>query len=663
MAITFVGAETPVAADNADVDANLPAGTATGDFILGFGTKKGSTGLVDFGSGYSLLRSLDDSRRRVYGKIAGASEDLTPTVDVTPNAAGDTVVAAAAVFRGVDPGAIASLQIAGAANASAQDIAYTTITPAVDGCAVVIGVWKNDDWTSIDPDAQIDSRFTQCFAPFTTTLGNDASMALYYEIQTTATAVNAGSIAVTGGAAAISAAFVVVIPPLVDPEFDGTPTTDDVPGGVDIDFEVTANATVSAVAVTRNSSAPSSAQIHAGQNAAGAAALDADSTSATGGVPDTLSLLFDFPIADMYIAVGTHVVALVDEIRGPAADEQFVTALAGPYDDDSIFDDETETGNIAVLPLIWSPGSAGLLVDEDGIPYSEDPQSGWQYFEYREYDLATDAWVETLEAGDYTTYHINNETAVELEVIPDITVYEQVSTTNLVLTNAYFSDPEDQRVTVSTTGYPSGISDEEVEVEGEWIWRRTGTPANGSAGTYTPNTTVTDPAGNVLTMTEYTMEVEESCVIPVTVGSTVATAIADVNAVTGLSVDSVQAVNNDTQDAGEIDSSSPVAGTIVAPGTAVVLFAEAVPAPDVVGEDIAAGEAEFDGLGVGTTTLGIYDDIAPEDEILFQSVAENDLLIPGYDVVHLDYSIGPQPELVATGGSGKHMGMGIWIRI
>ena len=90
-------------------------------------------------------------------------------------------------------------------NGSAQNIAYPAITlDEPDQCVVLIGGWKQDDWTSVATPA----GFTEIDEP-ASTLGDDAGIVWDRQVQTTAADVAAGSFVVTGGSAAISRGFTV----------------------------------------------------------------------------------------------------------------------------------------------------------------------------------------------------------------------------------------------------------------------------------------------------------------------------------------------------------------------------------------------------------------------------------------------------------------------
>lgn len=212
---TFVAAGTAVHADNAAVTPGAGAGITAGDLDLLFCSIRDSTGFANLGGvaddeAIYIGDQLGWKRLAEWGgengntmllartfKTGDADPVLTPVVG--SSAAGDTVSAQRATVRYVQP----VLHTAGIPliNASAANIAYP-------GCGIVrpntfalIVAQKDDDWTSVATPA----GWTEIGEP-DSTLGSDQGLAWYYQIQTTATNIAAGSLVVTGGASAISKA-------------------------------------------------------------------------------------------------------------------------------------------------------------------------------------------------------------------------------------------------------------------------------------------------------------------------------------------------------------------------------------------------------------------------------------------------------------------------
>jgi hypothetical protein len=221
---TTVTTDTPVLinvgtvahANNASVSPNIPSGMTvdTGQVVLGWAAIRNSgTGTVDLPSGWTeLARSgnvLFFGRYYVTGVTA-------PTITFSGGVANADTSARLWGMSGVslnlDSGKYMRFETSPQAqlNSSAQDIAYPALTVRRDNCTVFVLAWKQDDWTSVATPGAMDGELIDN----STTTGDDQGIAGYYDIQTSATDIAAGSLVVTGGASAISRAIVVALRPL-----------------------------------------------------------------------------------------------------------------------------------------------------------------------------------------------------------------------------------------------------------------------------------------------------------------------------------------------------------------------------------------------------------------------------------------------------------------
>lgn len=199
---TFVNVGTAAHADNASVVPGLPAGLTAGDLMILFAAIRGTVGTgVDLPAGWSSAGSFNNLR--LMYRTATSSE-AAPTVTFSGGAVGDTTSAQICAFRGVSTGL--PINVTQQSNGSAQDIAYPGVTPDVDCVVAILFGWKQDDFTSAAPPA----GFTE-IAEASTVTGNDQSLYWAYQIQTARAAMVAGSIVVTGGAAAVSRAGILTI--------------------------------------------------------------------------------------------------------------------------------------------------------------------------------------------------------------------------------------------------------------------------------------------------------------------------------------------------------------------------------------------------------------------------------------------------------------------
>lgn len=207
MTITYIGAGTAATAVNASVTPVAHANTAVGDLVLVFASIRNSgTGTVDTPAGWSLITG--SANFAVLGHF-WETGDVIPAITFTGGVANADTIGQTITFRGVEPrlndavgAAISQL------NASAQNVDYPALAVPGGNHAVVICMWKQDDNTGVTTPA----GFT-AVASTTTTTGDDASQAVRYQIQTTDTDITAGTLTVSGGAAAISRSAVIALRP------------------------------------------------------------------------------------------------------------------------------------------------------------------------------------------------------------------------------------------------------------------------------------------------------------------------------------------------------------------------------------------------------------------------------------------------------------------
>lgn len=183
------------AAGNSTLSPALPAGIVADQdlLIIQASIRNSGTGTVNVPTGWTAMLSAGNIA--LLGRRY-RSGDVAPTVTFTGGVANASLIAKMYAFPNADitPATSATLL-----NASAQNIAYPGLTITDDDQLILIGCWKQDDWTSPSVVAGMTQIGTN-----STTLGDDAAQALDYVVQTTASDVAAGSFTITGGAAAIS---------------------------------------------------------------------------------------------------------------------------------------------------------------------------------------------------------------------------------------------------------------------------------------------------------------------------------------------------------------------------------------------------------------------------------------------------------------------------
>lgn len=177
-----------------------------GDVLLCLASIRNPAGTVIFPDGWDPLVTVGNV---VLAGRCARDGDVGPQITFTGAIANATVAAQCFAIADADPDTSA-IVVASATqlNASAQDVAFPALTVPVDDSLVLVIGWKQDNWTGVTAVA----GFNELVDPSTIS-GDDVGHVLDYMIQTTATNIAAGTLVVTGGAAAISRAMTVALRP------------------------------------------------------------------------------------------------------------------------------------------------------------------------------------------------------------------------------------------------------------------------------------------------------------------------------------------------------------------------------------------------------------------------------------------------------------------
>lgn len=203
-AIAFVSTTATVsdanAAGSVSLSPTLPASLVDGDVIfIEASIRNSGTGTVNTPTGWTKVAETGNvallARRYASGVVM-------PTVTFAGGVANATIVAKAWAFRDVDitPATAAATQL----NGAGQDIAYPALTVPVDDALILVSGWKQSTLTSVATLAGMTELLD-----ISVSAGDDASMVIDYQVQTTATDVPAGTFVVTGAASAISRGMVI----------------------------------------------------------------------------------------------------------------------------------------------------------------------------------------------------------------------------------------------------------------------------------------------------------------------------------------------------------------------------------------------------------------------------------------------------------------------
>lgn len=204
---TFVSVGTAAHADNASVVPGMPASIQKGDSIIlvtAIRNQAAFAGAITNPGGWEILANMGNF---VVLEQVWDGSFTAPTCSFSGGSAGDTTSAFMFAMRNVAPRVLGEPSTQ--SNASAANIAY----PALSGQTVkrhkpaaLLITWKQDDLST----ASTPAGFTQ-IAAVSTTVGNDQSLTAYYQFQAEAADIAAGSLTITGGAAAVSEAILLAI--------------------------------------------------------------------------------------------------------------------------------------------------------------------------------------------------------------------------------------------------------------------------------------------------------------------------------------------------------------------------------------------------------------------------------------------------------------------
>lgn len=210
MTITYVGAGTSSVANNAAVTPVVNASTATGDYVVVHVSSGNVAATWNTPTGWTRIAGT--ANHRAYARV-WQSGDTIPAFTPSGGAAGDDTIGQTFTLRGVEGDVLAATGGADTSpvqtNVSAQNVAYPALAMPGNAHAAVMLLWKRDDATSYTTPAS----WAVASPLSSTTTGNDASAISYYQIQATDTDIVAGSVVVTGGAAAVSSAIMFYLRP------------------------------------------------------------------------------------------------------------------------------------------------------------------------------------------------------------------------------------------------------------------------------------------------------------------------------------------------------------------------------------------------------------------------------------------------------------------
>lgn len=577
-AITWRFTGTPASAADGDVTADLGGTTDAGDLILCLARQRASTN-APTSTGYTQLKVHGSFT--LLGKIA-AGGDADPLIDFTTGAGNQTVNAQCSVWAGAlntVTGILTDEAIDSEINE--QNITTPALTVTVDNHLVLMMGGKDDDWTSVDTF----SGMTELGEP-SSGLGSDAGIVWDYVIQTTKANISAGAFTVTGGATGVTQSMAVSLKPAVAAptwSVEATVTVQD-ENDYTLDYTPSVAATFYAVACKKDSTAPTIAQVKAGNCTGDVAAVASVNEAVTGADTTVLGGSLTLPIHDLYAVLNnasgdSTLVTLADEMLDAPTDYQY-DLLASV----SATSPCKELNDIPISPTIaaadvakWSakvsPGNEDLTVETDCDTSYIDPTGSWRSATLDVYDTSVGDW---MSGGPTTVYYnypdptCSNDCVLEIDGLIDGVAFDAVDIC------AMFADPAGGTLTCtsSDTGTGTGADKRPAGTTvTDGVLDDTGAgPTSTGITTGTFDVVATNVAGGTATV-EVTWTVYDQVAVPDCVAGTLSDCIAAAEAL-DLSV-SFASQCHATVPALDVLSQDPAATTSVDPFTLVDLVVSA----------------------------------------------------------------------------------------
>lgn len=187
--------------DNATLNPALPAGQVAGDILVCVTAIRNTSANADTPVGY--LTHFTPGNFQVATKISTGGGEVAPSCTYSGGALGDTT---SAFMFAIQNGANGHTDGNALTNGSAQNIAFPSCPLSKANGIAILFAWKQDDYTSVAAPAD----WTEIIEASTVT-GNDQSLYAAYQVVAFnwEDATRSDTLVVTGGAAAISKAFIL----------------------------------------------------------------------------------------------------------------------------------------------------------------------------------------------------------------------------------------------------------------------------------------------------------------------------------------------------------------------------------------------------------------------------------------------------------------------
>jgi hypothetical protein len=202
MTISNITVGTAATGNNASVTPGTPSGLAAGDLVIILAAIRNTAGAPATPAGWTAVAANTTANVRMFGRF-WQTGDTIPLITFAGGVANADTYARALKCRGAALDTLVETTAAAQDNVSAANIAYPAFDTPGSDMLLLLAAWKQDDATTYStPSGWTAQGMTS------QTTGDDMSVALYTLLQTTEADITSGSITVTGGASAISAALI-----------------------------------------------------------------------------------------------------------------------------------------------------------------------------------------------------------------------------------------------------------------------------------------------------------------------------------------------------------------------------------------------------------------------------------------------------------------------
>lgn len=536
--------------DSSALAPGAPTGKAVGDLLILYtGNRAAAQSIASLATDWTQVGAVTDNNSlEIWVRIADGSASDTPSPDWTGTNDSWAWIEAWSDHSYTDLATIVQDVAASENSAGNANLVLPARTVSADNALLIAATSKHktvtsNDATTVTMPAGLTKRRDLVMSGTALVVASAATQ------QTTATNFGGSNATVDGTAESAPTAGLVLTLKTGNPVFTVNPTvTSQTTNAYTIGGTTGGSVTVSAVAVAKDSAAPSIAQVVAGQNGAGGAAIATVSETWNGANDFVLGGSLVFPIHDLYVTDGTSLITLADEALDIPAGKQRLTLTSvhatSPYTGQGV-----AAGDIATIDSATDPSSYVITDEVDGtISYAAGGGTSRQLIESQVYDVSAAANL------DFLFVYNNQSPTASGSVFPDPLLFQKSVAITSINLLPLVADPESDTMVVSALDVlPTGLS---ITASGNYPLG--GTPTVYGTGFY--DIEWEDQYGGTYVEA---VEIQIGDLVPDVEDVVEATAITTIEAVAGFTAVAGAPVEHPTIAAGRVISTDPAIGVLV----------------------------------------------------------------------------------------------------